>query len=207
MVKKPNGTWRMCVDYTDLNKACPMDEYPLPRIDQIVDSTSGCELLCFLDAYLGYHQISMRIDDEEKTAFATPFGVYCYIKMPFSLKNAGSMYQKCVHIVVEGHIGHNVKAYIDDIIVKSKFKGDLIANLEETFNNLPKNKMMLNLDKCSFGISSGKLLVYLVSHRGIEANSKKVKAINDMQFPRNKKEVQKLAGMAALSRFVSKSGK
>ena len=91
----------MCVDYTDLNKACPKDEYPLPRIDQIVDSTSRYELLCFLDAYSGYHQISMCIDDEKKTAFVTPFGVYCYIKMPFGLKNAGSTYQKCVHIVLE----------------------------------------------------------------------------------------------------------
>jgi len=189
MVKKPNGTWQMCMDYTDLNKACPKDEYPLPRIDQIVDSTSECELLCFLDAYSGYHQISMCIDDEEKTAFVTPFGVYCYIKMPFGLKNAGSTYQKCVHIVLEGQIGCNVEAYIDDIVVKRKFKGDLIANLEETFNNLRKNKMMLNLDKCSFGVSSGKLLRYLVSHRGIEANPKKVKAIDDMQSPRNKKEI------------------
>ena len=136
MVKKPNGTWWMCVDYTDLNKACPKDEYPLPRIDQIVDSTSECELLCFLDAYLGYHQISMCIDDEEKIVFVTPFGVYYYIKMPFGLKNAGSTYQKCVHIVLEGQIGRNVEAYIDDIVVKSKLKGDFIANLEETFKKL-----------------------------------------------------------------------
>jgi hypothetical protein len=100
MVRKPNGTWWMCKDYTDLNKACPKDEYPLPRIDQIVDSTSRWELLCFPDAYSGYHQISMCIDDEEKTAFVTPFGVYCYIKMPFGLKNVGSKYQKCVHIVL-----------------------------------------------------------------------------------------------------------
>jgi hypothetical protein len=93
-----------------------------------------------------------------------------------------------------------VEAYIDDIVVKSKFKGDLIADLEETFNNLCKNKMMLNPDKCSFGISLGKLLGYLVSHRGIKANPKKVKAINDMQSPCNKKEVRKLADMmAALS--------
>ena len=109
------------MDYTDWNKVSPNDEYPLPRIDQIVDSISKCELLCFLDAYLGYHQISLCIDDEEKTAFVTPFGVYCYIKMPFGLKNVGSTYQKCVHIVLEGQIGHNVEAYIDDIVVKSKF--------------------------------------------------------------------------------------
>ena len=100
-----------------------------------------------------------------------------------------------------------MEAYIDDIVVKSEFRGDLITNLEETFNNLRKNRMMLNPNKCSFGISSGKLLRYLVSHRGIEANPKKVKAIEDMQSPRNHKEVQKLAGMmAALSRFVSKLG-
>ena len=113
--------------------------------------------------------------------------------MPFGLKNAGSTYQKCVHIVLEGQIGCNVEAYIDDIVVKSKFKGDSIADLEETFNNLRKNKMMLNPDKCSFGVSSRKLLGYLVSPQGIKANPKKVKAINDMQSPRNKKEVQKLA--------------
>ena len=150
----------------------------------------------------------MCIHDEEKTAFVTPFSVNCYITMPFGLKNAGSMYQKCVHIVLESKIGRNVKAYIDDIIVKSKFKGNLIADLEETFNNLRRNKMMLNPNKCTFGIPLGKLLGYLVSHRGIEANPKKVKAIDDMQSPRNKKEVQKLAGMmVALSQFVSKSGK
>ena len=101
--------------------------------------------------------------------------------MPFGLKNAGSTYQKCVHIVLEGQIGRNVKAYIDDIVVKSKSRGDLITDLKETFNNLRKNKMMLNPDKCSFGVSSGKLLRYLVSQHGIEANPKKVKAIEDMR--------------------------
>ena len=149
----------------------------------------------------------MCIDDEEETAFVTPFGVYCYIKMPFDLKNVGSTYQKCVHIVLEGQIGRNVEASIDDIVVKSKSKGDLIADLAETFNNLRKNQTMLNPNKCSFGVSLGKLLRYLVSQCGIDANPKKVKAIKNMQSPQTFKEVQKLAGMmAALCRFVSKSG-
>ena len=100
--------------------------------------------------------------------------------MPFGLKNAGSTYQKCVQIVLEGQIGRNVEAYIDDIVVKCKSKGDLIADLKETFDNLRKNKMMLNPDKCTFIVSSGKLLGYLVCHQGIEANPKKVKAINHM---------------------------
>ena len=147
------------------------------------------ELLCFLDAYSGYRQISMCIEDEEKTTFVTPFGVYCYIKMPFGMKNASSTYQKCVHIVLEGQIGRNVEAYIKNIVVKSKSKGDLITDLKETFNNLHDNKMMLNPDKCTFGISSSKLLEYLVSQRDIEANPKKVRAIEDILSPRNHKEV------------------
>jgi hypothetical protein len=119
LVEKPDGSWRMCIDYTSLNKACPKDEYPLPRICQIVDSTASCELLSFLDAYSGYHQISLAVDDKEKTAFITPFGIFCYTKMTFGLKNGGATYQKCVHTVLESQIGRNVEAYIDDIVVKS----------------------------------------------------------------------------------------
>jgi len=82
----------MCVDFTSLNKHCPKDHFPLPRIDQIIDSTAGCERLCFLDAYSGYNQIRMKEEDQEKTAFTTPFGVFCYNTMPFGLKNAGATY-------------------------------------------------------------------------------------------------------------------
>ena len=93
LVKKKNGKWRMCVDYTDLNKACPKDPFGLPRIDQVVDSTAGSKLLCFLGAYSGYHQVSLAESDCVKASFITPFGSYCYITMPFGLKNAGATYQ------------------------------------------------------------------------------------------------------------------
>jgi hypothetical protein len=92
LVEKLDGSWRMGIDYTSLNKACPKDEYSLPRICQIVDSTASCELLSFLDAYSGYHQISLAVDDEEKTTFITPFGIFCYTKMAFRLKNGGATY-------------------------------------------------------------------------------------------------------------------
>jgi hypothetical protein len=108
----------MCINYTSLNKACPKDEYPLPHICQIVDSTMCCELLSFLDAYSGYHQISLTIDDEEKTTFITPFGTFCYTKMTFGLMNGGATYQKCIQIILEAHIGCNVEAYIDDVVAK-----------------------------------------------------------------------------------------
>jgi hypothetical protein len=91
LVEKPDEFWRMCIDYTSLNKACPKDEYSLPHICQIIDSTTSCELLSFLDAYSVYHQISLAIDDEEKTTFITPFRIFCYIKMAFGLKNGGAM--------------------------------------------------------------------------------------------------------------------
>jgi hypothetical protein len=136
LIEKPDGSWRMCIDYTSLNKACPKDEYPLPRICQIVDFTVSCELLSFLDAYSGYHQISLAVDDEKKTAFITPFGIFCYTKMAFGLKNGGATYQKCVHTVVESQIGRNIEAYIDDIVVKLRKRRDLLSDLEETFGNL-----------------------------------------------------------------------
>ena len=97
LVKKANEKWCMCIDFTDLNKACPKDSYPLPRIDQLVDATSGHELLTFMDTFLGYNQIRMAPEDEEKMAFVTDSGVYCYKIMPFGLKNIGATYQRLVY--------------------------------------------------------------------------------------------------------------
>jgi hypothetical protein len=197
----------MCIDYTSLNKVYPKDEYHLPRICQIVDSTVSCELLSFLDAYSGYHQISLAVDDEEKTTFITSFGIFCYTKMAFGLKNGGATYKKCVHTVLKGQIRWNVEAYIDDIVVKSEKRGDLLDDLKKTFDNLRKFKMMLNHKKCIFDISLGKLLGYMVSSRRIDANPKKVEVIEKLQPPQTRKEIQKLAGMVtALSRFISKLG-
>jgi hypothetical protein len=102
LLEKPEKSWRMCINYTSLNKSCPKDEYPLPCICQIVDSTVSCELLSFLDAYSSYHQIRLIVDDEEKIVFITPFEIFCYTKMAFGFKNGGATYQKCVHTVLEG---------------------------------------------------------------------------------------------------------
>nr|ABF96015.1 retrotransposon protein, putative, unclassified [Oryza sativa Japonica Group] len=203
MVRKANGKWRMCVDFTDLNKACPKDHFPLPRIDQLVDSTAGCELLSFLDAYSGYYQISMAKEDEEKTTFITPFGVFCYVKMPFGLITAGNTFQRTVQGALSDQLGNNVEAYIDNIVVKTKTSDSLIDDLRETFDNLQRYRLMLNPEKCTFGVPSGKLLGFLVSGRGIEANPEKIKAIENMKSPTRLKEVQKLIGcMAALSSTV-----
>jgi hypothetical protein len=207
VVPKANGSGRLCVDFTSLNKAYPKDPYPLPRIDQIVDSITGCDLLCFLDAFSGYHQIKMAKEDEEKTAFITPCGVYCYICMPFSLKNAGATFQRLMRKALGAQMGRNAEAYVNDIVVKTREGHTFIEDLEETFINLRKVNIKLNPAKCAFDVSSGKLLGFLMSHRGIEANPDKVKAIEEMHPPRNLPEMQHLAGcMAALGRFIARSG-
>ena len=95
LVLKKNDTWRMCVNYTDLNKACPADSFALPCIDQIINATAGCDRLCFLDAYSGYHHIKMAVKDQEKTTFITLFGAFCYVSTPFGLKSAQATYQRC----------------------------------------------------------------------------------------------------------------
>ena len=206
MVKKANGKWRICVDFTDLNRACHKDSYPLPHIDQLVDSTAGHKLLSFMDAFSRYNQIKMDEVDQEKTSFVTSQGLFCYEVMPFGLKNAGATYQRLVNHMFCPQIGRNVEVYVEDMLVKSLDKGKHLDNLQETFDALPWYNMKLNPSKCAFGVALGKFLEFMVSHRGIEANLEKIKAILDMKSPQNIKEVQSLTGrVAALNRFVSKA--
>ena len=130
--KKDTDALRMCIDFTDLNKHCLKDHFPLPRIDQIVDSTAGCALLSFLDAYSGYNQIKLKVEDQELTAFITPAGVYCYNVMTFGLKNAGATYQRCMQACLDEQIGKNIEVYINDIIVKTRDSSTLIDDLRQT---------------------------------------------------------------------------
>jgi len=208
LVRKKNNEWRMCIDYTDLNKHCPKDPFSLPRMDEVVNSTAGCKLLSFLDCYSGYHQISLKEDDQIKTSFITPFGAYCYTTMSFGLKNAGATYQRailqCLHDETRDDL---VEAYVDDVVVKTRDASTLIDNLDHTFKALNKYKWKLNPKKCIFGVPSGILLGNIVSRDGIRPNPSKVKALLDMRPPRNIKDVQKLMGcMAVLSRFISRLG-
>ena len=206
LVKKENGKWRLCIDFTDINKTCPKDSFPLPRIDLIVDATAGHELLSFMDAFSSYNQISMDPDDQEKTSFVTAQGTYCYRVMPFGLKNAGATYQRLVNRMFQKQVGATMEVYIDDMLVKSTTAGLHIAHLSEAFQILRNYNMKLNLAKCAFGVSVGKFLGFIVNHRGIEANPDKIKVVLDMLSPSGVKEVQRLTGrIAALSRFVSRA--
>ena len=148
-----------------------------------------------------------QLRNQEKTTFITLFGAFCYVSMPFGLKSAQATYQWCVQNYLHDQIGRNVHAYVDDIVVKSREKESLISDLKETFDNLQVYKMMLNPAKCVFGVPAGKLLGFLVSNKGIEANPEKIKAITSLAKPACINDVQRLAGrVAALSLFISQLG-
>jgi hypothetical protein len=206
MVQKKSGKWRMCIDFTSLNKACPKDNFPLPRIDKIVDSAAGCEVMSLFDCFSGYHQIYMKEEDKASTNFITPFGTYCFIRMPEGLKNAGSTFSRLTKTVLESQVGQNIFTYVDDIVIASKNKADHLADLAEMFANMRDARLRLNPEKCVFGVRQGNILGYEVSHRGIEANPTKIQAIINMTPPQSTRDVQRLTGrLAALNRFISKS--
>ncbi|KAL2226260.1 UNVERIFIED_CONTAM: Retrovirus-related Pol polyprotein from transposon gypsy [Sesamum indicum] len=133
VVPKSSRKWRMCTDFTNLNKACPKDPYPLPRIDVLVDSSASYEFFSMMDAYQGYHQIYMAVEDRGKTSFVTEQGIYCYNVMPFGLKNAGATYQRLVNKMFRNHIGKTMEVYVDDMLVKSQRSGDHLSHLEVAF--------------------------------------------------------------------------
>jgi hypothetical protein len=172
-----------------------------------VDSTVGCSLLSFLDCYSGYHQIPLKVEDQIKTSFITPFGAFCYITMPFRLKSAGATYQRGIQRCLYLQLGCNVEAYVDDMVGKTREEEGLISDLAETFDDPRKFKIKLNPEKCTFGVPSGKLLRYMVSRRGIDPNPEKVSSITKMKPPKSLHDVHKLTGcMATLSKFISQLG-
>ena len=189
IVKKANGKWRMCVDFTDLNRACPKDSYPFPRMDTLVDSTTRHELLSFMDTFSGYNQIKMNEDDQERTSFVTSQGLFCYKVMPFEIKNTGAMYQRLMNKMFTHQIGRNVQVYVDDMLLKSLRENNQLDDLQETFDTLWSYNMKLNPSKCVFGVTAGKFLGFIVSHRGIEVNPEKVWAIMELKPSRTVKEV------------------
>jgi hypothetical protein len=184
VLKNNKINWRMCVDYTDLNKHYPKDPFRLPGINQVVDSTAGCSMLSFLDFYSRYHQISLAKEDEEKIAFITPFGAFCYTSMSFGLKNAGATYQRAIQTCLADHWGKRVEAYVDDVVIKTENSDNFIEDLQQVFNSLRRYRWKLNPEKCVFGVLTGKLLGFIVSHRGTEANPEKIEAIMIMEPPR-----------------------
>jgi len=202
LVRKTNDKWRMCTDYTDLNKACSKDSYPLPSIDRLVDGASGYKYMSFLDAFSGYNQISMHPLDITKTAFMTDDANYVYEVMPLGLKIAGATYRRLMNKIFKDL---SVKIYVDDMVVKSSSCEQHLEDLCQVFQVLRTAGMQLNPNKCVFRVEGGKFLGFMLTSRGIEANPDKSQAIVEMQSPKTVKEVQRLVGrVVALSLFMPK---
>ncbi|KAL0411689.1 UNVERIFIED_CONTAM: Transposon Tf2-12 polyprotein [Sesamum latifolium] len=203
-VRKKNGQIRVCVDFRNLNNACPKDDFPLPIAELMIDATTGHEALSFMDGSSGYNQIRMAPADEELTVFRTPKGIYCYNVMPFGLKNTGATYQRAMQRILDDMLHKNVECYVDDLVVKSKKRADHFYDLRKVFERLRRYQLKMSPSKCAFGVTSRKFLGFIVRQRGIEIEQANIDAILRMSEPRNIHELKSLQGkLAYLRRFIS----
>ncbi|XP_050877512.1 uncharacterized protein LOC127081282 [Lathyrus oleraceus] len=204
LVPKKDDKVRMCVDFYDLNRASSKDDFPPPHIDVLVDNTVQFSVFSFMDGFSGYNQITMSLEDMEKTMFIKIWGTFCYKVMPFGLKNAEATYQRVMVTLFHDMIHKEIECYVDDMIAKSHTEEEHLINLRKLFERLRKFRLRLNPNKCTFGVRSGKLLGFLIGERGIGVDHTKLKAIREMHEPRTKKEVHGFFGrLNYIARFIS----
>ena len=202
MLKK-DGKVCICVNYRDLNQASPKDNFLLPYIDTLVDNTATNIFFFFMDRFSGYNQIKMVEKDKAKTTSTTHWGTYAYDVMPFGLKNAGATYQWAMVTLFHDMMHKEIEVYVDNIITKSRTASDHLVDLRKLFKRLIKYRLRLNPNKCIFGASSGKLLGIIVNQRGIEVDSAKVQAIQDMPTSQIKKQIRSFWGKVNyIARFI-----
>uniref|UniRef100_A0A2N9EGQ7 RNase H type-1 domain-containing protein n=1 Tax=Fagus sylvatica TaxID=28930 RepID=A0A2N9EGQ7_FAGSY len=199
-VKKKNGQIRCCVDFRNLNKACPKDEFSLPNMDLLIDSAAGHAMFSFMDGFSGYNQIFMSPKDAEKTAFRTPIGNFYYIVMPFGLKNARATYQRTITTMFHDMMHREIEDYVDDIMVKSKTREDHFGILKKVFERCRLYKLKMNSLKCAFGVLAGKFLGFLVHQRGIDVDPARASV---MKPPTTHKELKSFLGkLSYIRRFI-----
>ena len=193
-VKKKNGQIQCCVDFRDLNKACPKDEFPLPNMDMLIDLATKHAMFSFMDGFNSYNQIRMSSRDAAKTAFRTPIGNFYYTVMPFNLKNAEATYQRVMTAIFHDMMHKEIKDYVDDIVVKSKTRGDHLTILQKVFERCRLYKLCMNPIKCAFGVTAGKFLGFLVHQRGIDVDPNKVQAITTIKPPATLTQLKSFLG-------------
>jgi hypothetical protein len=205
-MQKKDGRWRVCVDFRDLNRATPKDEYPMPVAEILINAAAGHKILSFMDGNARYNQIFIAHEDIHKTAFRVPgaVGLFEYVVMTFGLKNAGATYQRAMNHIFHDLIGNLVEIYIDDVVVKSASVEGHLGDLRQVLERTRKFGLRMNPKKCAFGGSAGQFLGFLVHERGIKIGLKSQEAVRTMVPPTNKKELQQLIGkMNFVRRFIS----
>jgi hypothetical protein len=186
-VQKKDGRWRVCVDFRDLNKATPKDEYPMPVAETLINVAAS---------NAGYNQIFMAPEDINKTAFRVPraVGLFKYMVMTFGLKNAGATYQHSMNYIFHDLIGKMVEIYVDDVVVKSASVEGHLGDLRQVLERTRRFGLRMNPKKCAFGVSAGQFLGFLVHERGIEIGLKSQEAVRTIEPPTTKRELQQLIG-------------
>jgi hypothetical protein len=201
-MNKKQGTIRVCMEFHDLNKACPKDNFPMPFIDQILDECAGSQIFSFMDGFSGYNQIQIKPEDQHKTTFICPWGTFAYRKMPFGLKNARATFQRAMTFTFHD-LKHIVEAYLDDLAAHSRKRVDHVIHLRLVFERCRYYRIRLNPHKCIFCVKSGRLLGFLVSETGIMVDPLKVEAILQLPPPCTIRQLQGLQGKANfLRRFI-----
>jgi len=199
-VGKKDGSLRMCIDYRALNKITVKNKYPLPRIDQLLDSLSGAKAFTSLDLQSGYHQIRITPEDVAKTAFRTPFGHYQFKVLSFGLTNAPATFQAAMNNMLRPHLNKFVVVYIDDILIFSKTIEEHQEHVKQALDLLRVNKFHIELKKCEFEQKGVKFLGHLVGADGVKVDPSKIAAIRDWKTPENVHEVRSFVGLATYFR-------
>jgi ribonuclease HI len=201
--RKKTGEIRLCIDFRNLNKASLKDNYPLPKMDHLLQSVVGSSRISLLDGFSGYNQVLVHPDDQEKTAFTTPWGTFMYVKMPFGLMNAGATFQRAMDIAFIEETGKFIVVYLDDVTVFSQSDEEHLRHLRRVFEKCRRFGISLNPKKCLFGLEEGKLLGHIISKEGIRIDPSRIEAILKIEHPRNLKELQSFIGQINfLRRFI-----
>jgi hypothetical protein len=204
--KKNIGKIRICVDFRNLNRATPKDEYPMPIANLLIDSTLGNKMISFLDGNVGYNQIFMVKEDVRKTTFRCPrfVGLFEWVVMTFVLKNTSATYQRAMNLIFHDLLRVMMEVYIDDVVVKSVGFKELMTNLKLSLERMKKYGLRLNPLKCTFGVTSGRFLGFIVHEHDIQIDPKKIESIRNIGEPVCKKDVQKLLSkINYLRHFIS----
>jgi hypothetical protein len=184
------------MDFRDLNRATPKDEYPMPVAETLINAAASHKILSFMDGNASYNQIVMAPEDVYKTAFRVPgaVGLFEYVVMTFGLKNAGATYQRAMNYIFHDLIGKLVEIYIDDIVVKSALVAEHLEDLRQVLERTRRFGLRMNPKKCAFGVSAGQFLGFLVHERGTEIGLKSQEFVQTMEPPTMKRELQQLIG-------------
>jgi hypothetical protein len=202
-VRKKSGKIRLCVDFRNLNKVSLKDNYPLPKMDHILQKVVGSQRMSMLDGFSGYNQIMVHPGDQEKTTFTTPWGTFMYAKMPFGLMNAGATFQRAMDIAFADEKDKFIVIYLDDITVYSTSDEEHIKHLRQAFEKCRKFGISLNPKKSNFSMEEGKILGHIISKEGIKVDPSRVEGILKIGIPRSRKEVQSFLGKVNfLRRFI-----